>query len=111
MQETDPIQVMIIELSALPLQKREGQGKEELARKINELLNSDFQRLVSTLYRMDVSETKLRQLLKDNTGTDAGILIADLMIERHLLKIKTRRESASDRTKQQDNDIDEKEKW
>lgn len=79
----------------------------ELAEKVNELLLRDFNKLVSILYRMDVNEIKLRQLLKDNPDVDAGHLIAEMMIERNLQKIKSRQQSNS----QRDNNIDENEKW
>ena len=36
--------------------------KQVLVEKINDLINTDFQKLVSILYRMDVSEIKLKQL-------------------------------------------------
>jgi hypothetical protein len=81
-------------------------NRQLLADKINELLNTDFQKLVSILYRMDVSEAKLKLLLKDNPGSDAGIIIADLMIERQAQKIKSRQQF-----RQRDNNIDENEKW
>jgi len=77
-----------------------------LAERINELINSDFQKLVSILYRMDVNEMKLKQLLKDNPGDDAGIIIADLMIERQAEKIKSREQHS----KRDENIIDD-EKW
>lgn len=106
MPEGEHIKDLIAGLGALPVQQDKESSRLELARRINELLNSDFSRLISVLYRMDVSEPKLRLLLKENPGTDAGLLIADLMIERQLQKIKTRRE-----TKRGYNDIDENEKW
>lgn len=81
-------------------------NRQLLAEKINELLNTDFQKLVSILYRMDVSEAKLKLLLQNNPGSDAGIIIADLMIERQTEKIKSRQQF-----RQRDNDIDENEKW
>lgn len=59
---------------------------------INDLINSDFQKLISILYRMDVNEARLRQLLNENPGTDAGIIIAGLMIERQEQKIKSRKD-------------------
>jgi hypothetical protein len=62
-----------------------------LAERINTMINADFNRLISLLYRIDVSETKLKQLLKENTGTDAGLLIARLVLERQWQKIETRR--------------------
>ena len=81
-------------------------GKQILAEKINELINKDFQKLVSILYRMDVSESKLKQLLADNTGTDAGLIIADLMIERQEEKIKARQQF-----NKRDENISDDEKW
>lgn len=83
---------------------------EELKRKlsvhINHLIQSDFEKLVSLLYRIDISEPKLKNLLQDNPGDDAGNTIAELIIERQLQKIKSRQQF-----RQRDNNIDEKEKW
>ena len=64
--------------------------KERLAGYINHLIDRDFQHLVLILYRIDVSEKKLRGLLNENPTSDAGSMIADLIIERQLQKIKTR---------------------
>ena len=62
-----------------------------LADRINTMINADFNRLVSLLYRVDVSETKLKQMLRENAGTDAGLLIARLILERQWQKIETRK--------------------
>jgi|HubBroStandDraft_1064217.scaffolds.fasta_scaffold2624105_1 hypothetical protein len=62
-----------------------------LADRINTMITTDFNRLISLLYRIDVSETKLKQLLRENTGTDAGLLIARLILERQWQKIESRR--------------------
>jgi len=67
-----------------------GELKERLAAYINHLINQDFQQLVMLLYRIDVSENKLRGLLNDKPNEDAGKMIAELIIERQLQKIKTR---------------------
>jgi hypothetical protein len=80
--------------------------KEKLASYINHLINYDFQQLLMVLYRVDVNERKLRALLKENQNEHAGNIIADLIIERQLQKIKTRKEYS----KKQDND-DSEEKW
>jgi len=80
--------------------------KQLLAGKINELIQNDFERLVSILYRVDVNETKLKQVLQNNPGTDAGLIIADLMIERQEEKARSRSQF-----RQPDTDIDEEEKW
>lgn len=63
-----------------------------LAEKINDMINRDFSTLVQLLYRIDVNEAKLRQLLQDNMTTDAGRTIARLILERQWQKILTRRE-------------------
>ena len=80
-------------------------NKQQLIDKINLLAANDFQKLISILYRMDVNEKKLKALLKDNPDTDAGILIADLMIERQVQKIKSRKET------KKDENINEDERW
>lgn len=80
--------------------------KEKLSAHINHLINHDFQQLVILLYRIDVSETKLRALLKENQNEDAGNMIAQLILERQLQKIKTRKEFS-----QKKNDDQAEEKW
>ena len=64
--------------------------KDALAGYVNNLITNDFEKLLRILYRIDVSEIKLKNLLKENTGQDAGVIIATLIIERQLQKIKTR---------------------
>ena len=63
----------------------------ELAAYINSLIQTDFEQLVRILYRMDVSEPKLKQLLREHPDEDAGKLIASLMVERQHQKIQTRK--------------------
>src|SRR5258708_10995523 len=67
-----------------------------LAERINTMIRGDFGRLVQMLYRVDVNESKLRQLLRDNTGEDAGKIIARLVMERQWPKIETRRKYSRD---------------
>ncbi|MBC7889965.1 MAG: hypothetical protein H7Z13_18975 [Ferruginibacter sp.] len=77
-----------------------------LASYINQLIQTDFQQLIMLLYRIDVSETKLKQLLHQYPDEDAGKMIAALVIERQLEKIKTRQQFG----RQPDSFTDE-EKW
>ena len=79
--------------------------KEKLSVHINHLVQSDFEKLVSLLYRIDVSELKLKRLLQQNTGENAGRIIAKLIIERQLQKIKSRQEHRRDST------ISDEESW
>jgi hypothetical protein len=80
--------------------------RDQLAAQVHSLINENFERLVAILYRVDVSEDKLKSLLKNHPDLDAGVIIADLIIERQLQKIKSRREFPT-----RDNNIDDSEKW
>ncbi len=80
--------------------------KNSIIQKVNELLVTDMNKLISVLYRMDISEHKLSRLLKEHPGTDAAILITELMIERQLEKIKSRH--AFNR---RDDTLSDEEKW
>lgn len=91
---------------AIPVTASLDELKEKLAEHINNLINHDFQKLVFLLYRIDVNETKMRQLLEMKEGENAAELITGLIIERQLQKIKSRQQF-----RQRDNDIDENEKW
>src|SRR6185503_2628654 len=79
--------------------------KKLLAEKFNELIKTDLNALIQLLYRIDISETKLKQVLKENAGKDAGELLAELKIERQLQKIKSRQNFKGDEN------ISEDEKW
>lgn len=80
--------------------------KEKLSVQINQMIQTDFQKLVSLLYRIDVNETRLKLLLKEYPGEDAGKIIAELIIERQLQKIKSRQQF-----KRRDKNISDEEKW
>jgi hypothetical protein len=79
---------------------------QKLVSEINDLINTDFAKLVVILYQMDVSETKLKNLLSSNPSENAGNLIAGLMLERQLQRIETRK---SFNTSQ--GDTAEEERW
>ncbi|HPH24759.1 MAG TPA: hypothetical protein PLW32_12800, partial [Chitinophagaceae bacterium] len=48
---------------------------EELAKTIENLINTDFEKLVFLLYRIDVSEQKINDLLQNTQAGNAGELI------------------------------------
>jgi hypothetical protein len=91
----------VMNLSAL----NSGQ-REQLAAAINDCILTDFDKLLQLLYRLDIDEMKLRALLKDIPGQDAGLIIADLIVERQVQKIKSRQQFS-----RRDNDISEEDKW
>ena len=80
--------------------------EEKLSAYINELIHQDFEKLVRVLYRIDVNETRLKYILQENHGENAGNLIAKLIIERQIQKINTREQFKSN----PDEGVDE-EKW
>ncbi len=49
---------------------------------INDCINHDFNKLVQLLYRIDVSEQKLKTILQSHPNEDAARLIAAVIIER-----------------------------
>lgn len=79
--------------------------KEMLARHVNHLLQTNFEQLVNLLYRIDISEKNLKALLAQNPKQDAGDIIAVLIIERQLQKIKTRQQYKTN------DDFEGEEKW
>ena len=81
------------------------QLEDILAATLNEWIRSDFNRLVQFLYRIDISESRLRLLLEENTGKDTGQLLARLVLERQWQKIQTRRQFKPDDT------ISDEERW
>jgi hypothetical protein len=85
----------------------------QLSAYINQLIKSDFDKLIAYLYRIDVNEQKLKALLQQKPDEDAGNIIATLIIERQEQKIKSRQQFG-----QRENDLpagqagfDEEEKW
>jgi len=78
----------------------------QLASYINRLIKNDFDKLVAFLYRIDVSEEKLKKLLLHNPQEDAGNIIATMIIERQVQKIKSREHFSKP-----GNDMGEEEKW
>jgi hypothetical protein len=73
---------------------------------VNSMVNGKFEQLVNILYRLDVNERKLKYLLQENVGADAAVIIADLIIERQLEKIKFRQEYS-----RPDDSIPDDDKW
>ncbi len=76
----------------------------EIAARINYLVANDFSLLISILYRLDISEKKLKQLLSEEKQTAAGGIIATMIIERQIQKIEARKNFKS-------NGCCEEERW
>lgn len=80
--------------------------RQQLLAEVNRLIQADFNRLVSSLYRLDVSEEKLKYLLQQHSGEDAAGIITDCIIERQLEKIKSRRQYS-----RRDDNISDEDRW
>ncbi len=77
--------------------------REQLTNYINHLITTDFPSLVQLLYRIDIDEKKLKQLLKQNQYTDAGVIISELIIAR-----QSQKNEYKQKLKNQD---DDNERW
>ena len=62
--------------------------KAWLAHEIQMLMDHDFQRFLNMLYRIDVDEQKAKEAFADN---DPSWRLAELIIERELQKVESRR--------------------
>jgi nitrate reductase assembly molybdenum cofactor insertion protein NarJ len=104
MKEDESIEQLLNLNSQLNAVQKE-EMKDHLIFYLNHLLLHDFDKLVQILYRVDVSETKLKEVLQKNSGTDAAIIIADLLMQRQEEKIKTKEAFKSN------NDLPGEDKW
>jgi hypothetical protein len=86
----------------LTIQALEKLAPEDLANAINDLIKNDFSKLVQLLYRIDVSEAKLKYILQAHPNEDAGKLIAAVVIER-LAATKKARDMFSTPKESEDN--------
>ena len=86
-----------------------GSSREEMLSKlsanINLLINTNFDRLISLLYRLDISELRLKKELEEKPGNDAGDIIAGMIVERELQKLQSRQSF------RRDNNIAEEDRW
>ncbi len=64
--------------------------QKALATHINDLIVNNFEKLVFLLYRIDISEKKVKILLQNAKNTAAGETIAKAIIERQIEKINLR---------------------
>jgi hypothetical protein len=101
--------LLLLLSQSLEIELPQNLSAEELLNKlsfhINHLIRSDFQKLISILYRVDVDENRLKQLLEQNADRDAATIIAELLIERQIQKIRSRKQNKPDKN------ISDEEKW
>ena len=74
----------------------EEQLHRALSARIAEMLEHEIDLLLSTLYRLDVFERKIKDVLSGRTGEGVAEGLARLVIERQKEKIETRRKYKED---------------
>ncbi len=62
--------------------------KDWLAHEIQLLIDHDFQRFLNMLYRIDIDESRAKDAF---TGDDPSMRLAELVIERELQKVESRK--------------------
>ena len=96
----------IVEITNSLQPNSQNEIREKLLVLINELINKDFHALIQLLYRIDVNEKKIRLYLNEKPNEDAASVLADLIIERQLQKIESRKKFRS-----KNNNESDEEKW
>ena len=96
----------ILAVSNLIDQKNDEKLREKLIFLINELIKKDFDALIQLLYRIDVYEKKIRLYLSKNRQEDSAAILADLIIERQLEKMESRKKFSENKNEECD-----EEKW
>ena len=82
------------------------EDKAQLLAYIDYLIVHDFEKLISILYRVDVSETKINHLLKAFPEQQAATIILSLVMERTEEKIAVKKANSAEHQKDSD-----EEKW
>jgi len=65
--------------------------RKYLTEKIKDMLDNNYNLLINTLYRIDISENKLAELFSSKNKETIPEKLADLIIERQIEKINFRR--------------------
>jgi hypothetical protein len=67
----------------------ENQLREVMVKAFQYLVDDDFNKLLQILYRADVDQYKLKELLESNADQSSAEVIADAYIARQKAKIET----------------------
>ncbi len=70
------------------------------------LLANNFQQLVQILYRIDVSETKMKEQLANHQGVRTETIVAQMIVDRMLQSLQSRKNQPP-----QHKPVDDEEKW
>lgn len=73
----------------IPDRLTESQLKETMVDAFAYLIDNDFQKLIQILYKADVDQYKLKELLETIEGSSSAEVIADAYLARQLAKVET----------------------
>ena len=66
------------------------QLKQAIAEKLQHLIQTDFEQFIFLLYRLDISEKKVKNILLQPAEENTAVSVAALIIERQAEKIRSR---------------------
>jgi len=66
--------------------------KKLLAKRIQEMIDHEFDKFINLLYRIDISEPKVKEALAIQPFSEALDRVAEMIIERQLQKVITRKQ-------------------
>lgn len=69
--------------------------KKLLSKRIGEMIDHEFPNFVNALYRMDIDEAKVKQALAKQPFSEALDEVAEMIIQRQIKKIITRKQYSS----------------
>ena len=78
-----------LEKESLPAQVNMSLIRDHLIKRVTELMARDYDRFINSLYRIDVNESKVHEILYTKDKTRIPEKLADLIIERQLIRVKT----------------------
>lgn len=73
---------------------------KELTKVVRRYLDDDLNGLLNILYRIDINENEVRNILTTAPPEEMASLLADKILQRELQKAQTRRKHHSDQTYQ-----------
>jgi hypothetical protein len=79
-----------LDKNSLPVLDDFSMIREQLIIKVKELMSRSYSQFINGLYRIDVDETKVREIIHAKDKTRIPERLADLIIERQLVRVKTR---------------------
>jgi hypothetical protein len=80
--------------------------KSRLTIFIEDLLQTNFEKLCNMIYRHDVDEAKFNNALREGSLFDQASSIADLVIDRELQKVETRKAYRAEKEEQLKKELD-----